>query len=258
MGDTVILSDRRERQYMFVIEPDGQFESHIGNLSHKDLIGIAEGTWVQTRTGHWLVAFRPTRAEYTLKMKRIATVIYPKDIGAIIAYANLFPGARVVEAGSGSGALTIALSNAVGNKGHIYSYDLRSDMSDLAKVNLSKISGSTNNVSFKIGNIDDGISEKEIDSVVLDVPEPWHSVSHVYQSLKSGGMFVSFLPTIMQVSDLVQALKEEGKFALIHTKEILERPWEIGGRTIRPSHRMVGHTGFVTMGRKCQPRARRG
>ena len=133
-----------------------------------------------------------------------------------------------------------------------------SKISSSEVVNLSKISGSTNNVSFKIGNIDDGISEKEIDSVVLDVPEPWHSVSHVYQSLKSGGMFVSFLPTIMQVSDLVQALKEEGKFALIHTKEILERPWEIGGRTIRPSHRMVGHTGFVTMGRKCQPRARRG
>ena len=242
---------------MFVIESDHQFESHIGNLSHEDLIGIVEGSWVQTKTGHWLVAFRPTRAEYTLKMKRIATVIYPKDIGAIVACANLFPGARVVEAGSGSGALTIALSNAVGNNGHIYSYDLRSDMSDLAKENLSRISGPTNNVSFKIGDIDDGISEKEIDSVVLDVPEPWHSVSHVYQSLKPGGMFVSFLPTIMQVGDLVQELKREGKFALIHTKEILERPWEVGGRSIRPSHRMVGHTGFVTMGRKCQPRAGR-
>ena len=254
IGDPVILSDRRERQYMFVLEPSGRFESHIGNIDHEELVGKTEGSWVYTKTGHWLIAFKPTRAEYTVNMKRIATVIYPKDIGTIINYSNLFPGARVVEAGSGSGALTIALSNAVGPSGHIYSYDLRKDMSELAKENLSRISETPDNVTFKVGDTSVQIDESDVDSVIFDMPEPWHTIQKVYESLKPGGIILSFLPTIMQVSDLTQTLRTIGEFTLINTVELMERPWEVGGRSVRPSHRMVGHTGFITTARKCQSR----
>ena len=253
-GDSIILFDRRERQYMFVLEKDGSFESHIGNLDHEDFCGLEEGTWFRTKTGHWMVAFRPTKYEYMLNMKRIATVVYPKDIGAILTYGNLFPGARVLEAGSGSGALTIALSDAVGPTGHVYSYDVRQDMSDMAQTNLQGAARHPANVQFFTEDIVQNIYQSELDCVILDMPEPWHTIQKVYESLKLGGIVLSFLPTIMQVSDLVQSLKDTGEFTLINTIELMERPWDVGGRSVRPAHRMVGHTGFITTARKCQSR----
>ena len=253
-GDYVILLDRRERQYMFILEKGGSFESHIGNLDHKDLCGLKEGTWIRTKTGHWMVAFRPTKAEYMLNMKRIATVVYPKDIGAGLTYGNLYPGAEVLEAGSGSGALTIALSDAVGSAGHVYSYDVREDMSNMAKTNLTGIAKHPDNVQFFTEDIANNIYQSELDCAILDMPEPWHTIQKVYESLKPGGIILSFLPTIMQVSDLTQTLRTIGEFTLINTVELMERPWEVGGRSVRPSHRMVGHTGFITTARKCQSR----
>jgi tRNA (adenine57-N1/adenine58-N1)-methyltransferase len=253
-GDYVILFDRRERQYMFVLEKDGSFESHIGNIDHGELCGQKEGTWFRTKTGHWMAAFRPTKAEYMLNMKRIATVVYPKDIGAVLTYGNLFPGAEILEAGSGSGALTIALSDAVGPEGHVYSYDIRQDMSDMAKTNLNGIAKNPSNVQFFTEDIAQNIYQSELDSAILDMPEPWHTIQKVYECLKPGGLILTFLPTIMQVANLAQTLKTVGEFTLINTVELMERPWEVGGRSVRPSHRMVGHTGFITTARKCQSR----
>ena len=132
-GETITLWDRRERQYMFTLAIGKRFESHIGNVAHEDIVGQSEGSWITTNKGHFLLAFRPTKAEYTVNMKRIATVVYPKDIGIILSYANVYPGAKVLEAGSGSGALTIALSDAVGSTGSVISYDVREDMSKLAQ-----------------------------------------------------------------------------------------------------------------------------
>ena len=169
-GDYVILLDRRERQYMFILEKGGSFESHIGNLDHEDLCGLKEGTWIRTKTGHWMVAFRPTKAEYMLNMKRIATVVYPKDIGAVLTYGNLYPGAEVLEAGSGSGALTIALSDAVGSAGHVYSYDVRQDMSNMAKSNLNGIAKHPDNVQFFTEDIANNIYQSELDCAILDMP----------------------------------------------------------------------------------------
>ena len=134
-GEFVILFDRRERSHLFRLEENGVFQSHIGNLDHFKVIGSAEGSWFKTTTGHWIIAFRPTRSEYCLNMPRIATVIYPKDVGAILTYANVFNGARVVEAGTGAGALTISIADLIGPKGHLYTYDVREDMSELAKKN---------------------------------------------------------------------------------------------------------------------------
>ena len=253
-GDTVTLWDRRERQYMFTLAIGKRFESHIGNVEHDDLIGQPEGSWVTTNKGHLLLAFRPTKAEYTVNMKRIATVVYPKDIGIILSYANIYPGAKVIEAGSGSGALTIALSDAVGSTGAVISYDVREDMSNLAKANLETVAEFPQNVTFKVGNLQEETLDSDCDSAVLDMPEPWHCIENVSSSLKLGGVLLTFLPTVMQVSDLVESLRKSGKYALISTREILERPWQIEGRSVRPMHRMVGHTGFITTARRYLPK----
>ena len=253
-GETVTLWDRRERQYMFTLAIGKRFESHIGNVEHEDLVGQSEGSWVTTNKGHFLLAFRPTKAEYTVNMKRIATVVYPKDIGIILSYANVYPGAKVLEAGSGSGALTIALSDAVGSTGSVISYDVREDMSKLAQSNLEIVAEFPQNVSFKVGNLQEEDLESDFDSAVLDMPEPWHCIENVSNSLKLGGVLLTFLPTIMQVSDLVESLRKSGEYALIATREIMERPWQIEGRSVRPMHRMVGHTGFITTARRYLPK----
>ena len=253
-GETVTLWDRRERQYMFTLAIGKRFESHIGNVEHEDLVGQSEGSWITTNKGHFLLAFRPTRAEFTVNMKRIATVVYPKDIGIILSYANVYPGAKVLEAGSGSGALTIALSDAVGSTGSVISYDIREDMSKLAQSNLEIVAEFPQNVTFKVGNLQEEDIESDFDSAVLDMPEPWHCIENVSTSLKLGGVLLTFLPTIMQVSDLVESLRKSGKYALIATREIMERPWQIEGRSVRPMHRMVGHTGFITTARRYLPK----
>jgi tRNA (adenine57-N1/adenine58-N1)-methyltransferase len=254
VDDIVILFDKKQREYMFSLKYDGVFESHLGNMHHSELIGQSEGTWVCTKTGHWLLAFKPTKSDFTLNMKRIATIIYPKDLAHILLKSNISLGSRVVEAGSGSGALSIALSEAVGLDGKIYSYDIRKDMSDIASKNLETYSSGNNNVEFKIGDVADRIYETEIDSIILDLPEPWHVIDNACESLAYGGTIVTFLPTIMQVSDFVNKLKTNLEFAYINTTELIERPWEVGGRSVRPSHRMVGHTGFITSARKCRAR----
>ena len=239
---------------MFILAIGKQFESHIGNADHKDIVGQPEGSWIKTNKGHLLLAFRPTKAEYTVNMKRIATVVYPKDIGVILSYANLYPGAKVMEAGSGSGALTIALSDAVGSTGSVITYDVREDMSKLAKLNLEAVAEFPQNVTFKIGNLEEETLEQDFDSAILDMPEPWHCIENVSNGLKLGGILLTFLPTVMQVSDLVESLKKSGKYALIATREIMERPWQIEGRSVRPMHRMVGHTGFITTARRYLPK----
>ena len=239
---------------MFTLDIGKRFESHIGNVAHEDIVGQSEGSWITTNKGHFLLAFRPTKAEYTVNMKRIATVVYPKDIGIILSYANVYPGAKVLEAGSGSGALTIALSDAVGSIGSVISYDVREDMSKLAQSNLETVAEFPQNVSFKVGNLQEEDLESDFDSAVLDMPEPWHCIENVSNSLKLGGVLLTFLPTIMQVSDLVESLRKSGKYALIATREIMERPWQIEGRSVRPMHRMVGHTGFITTARRYLPK----
>ena len=252
-GDQALIIDRRGRRYMVQLSASGTFHSHLGNFPHSDLLGRDEGTRVSTSQGHVLLAIKPTMADFTRQMPRIATVVYPKDLGAIIVYGDIFPGARVLEAGSGSGAVTIALTRAVGERGQVVSYDVRPDMIERARANVSAMLPDHSHLTFKLGDVYEGIEENELDRIVLDLPEPWHVVPHAALALVPGGILLSFLPTVLQVHDLTQALTSGEQFAMIETIEILMRPWSVGGRSVRPAQRMVGHTGFITTARKCSP-----
>ena len=253
-SDHAMLIDRKGRKYLVRLDESKQFHTHLGGLPHDDVIGLPEGSWVKTARGHNLLALKPTMADFTLHMPRIATVVYPKDLGAVLVYGDVFPGARVLEAGSGSGALTMMLLRAVGETGHVLSYDTRADMIDRASTNVSAMFPVHNNLAFKQSDVYQGIEEQDLDRIVLDLPEPWHVVPHAAESLVPGGIFVSFLPTVLQVHELTQALGRQNTFQMIETFEVLIRTWSVTGRSVRPAQQMIGHTGFITTARRCSQR----
>lgn len=253
-GDHALIIDRKDRRYLIYLERSAKFESHIGSFTHNDLIGQKEGIWITLSLGHRVLAVKPTMSDFTKSMPRIATVIYPKDIGAILVNADIFPDARVLEGGTGSGALTIALLRAVGVKGEVFSYDLRDDMIEKASLNINAAIPNPSNLTIKRQDIYEGIDEEYIDRIVLDLPEPWRVVPHASRVLVPGGIFLSFIPTILQVHDLTLALRKQKTFHIIETIEVLLRSWAVSGRSVRPSHRMVGHTGFITTARKVSAR----
>lgn len=253
-GDSALLIDRKGRRYMVRLEKSGEFHTHIGHFGHDELLGRDEGAWVLTSKGHHLLAVKPTMADFTLEMPRIATVVYPKDLGAILVYGDIFPGARVLEAGTGSGALTAALLRAVGPTGSVASYDVRQDMLGRARSNVDSLFHDSSNLSLKLGDVGEGFEEEGLDRIVLDLPEPWHVAPHAEERLLPGGILLSFLPTILQVHELTRTLRERRTFDLIETFEVMQRGWTVGRRNVRPDHRMVAHTGFVTTARRCSPR----
>ena len=252
-GDHALIFDRRGRRYLVRLKESGTYHTHLGNFDHADLIGREEGARITTSRGHVLLAVKPTMADFTRLMPRVATVIYPKDLGAIITLGDIFPGARVLEAGAGSGALTIALTQAVGEGGRLYSYDVRQDMIERATANVAAAAPDHPQLTIELGDVYLGIEVDELDRIVLDLPEPWHVVPHADKALVPGGILLSFLPTVLQVHELVQALRAEGTFDVIETVEVMLRPWDVGRRSVRPAHRMVAHTGFITMARRCDP-----
>ncbi|MCI0438418.1 MAG: tRNA (adenine-N1)-methyltransferase [Chloroflexi bacterium] len=256
-GDYVIFLDRRGRRYLARLDSSKSFNSHVGGFPMSELIGREVGAWVTTNRGHLMLAMKPTLADFVLEMPRIATIGYPKDLGAILVYGDIFPGARVLEAGAGSGAITMALMRAVGERGHVYSYDVREDMIKQALANVRVALPGYDNLTIKLGDVYQGIEEDELDRIVLDLPEPWHVVPHAAEKLVPGGILVSFLPTVLQVHDLTNALRQQGTFEMIETFEVLMRPWNVAARSVRPEHRMVAHTGFITTARKCSPRPSR-
>jgi tRNA (adenine57-N1/adenine58-N1)-methyltransferase catalytic subunit len=252
-GDRVLLVDARQRRYMITLEEGKQFHSHQGSLAHDDLIGLPEGTWASTHGGARMLAVRPTLSDYVLKMRRGAQVVYPKDIAAIILYADIFPGARTVEAGTGSGSLTLALARAVGPEGIVISYESREDHHATARRNIEAfyegLGGKPENIDLRLGDVFAGVPETDIDRMVLDLPEPWQAVGTATDSLAGGGILCCYLPTVPQVSRTVEAMRAGG-FGLIDTFEVLLRTWNVEDRSVRPDHRMVAHTGFVITGRK--------
>lgn len=253
-GDLVLLTDRKRRKYLVTLKEGGEFHSHAGIIQHDDIIGQPEGTEFRTsQRGGVYLALRPTLADYILTMKRGATPIYPKDIGAILTYADIRPGARVVEAGIGSGALTIALLQAVGESGHVYSYETREDFAALAQSNVSDFlpDDSSERLTVHVSDIyADGIKEKDVDRVVLDLPEPSRVIPHAREAMRPGGIFLAFVPTTLQLHRLWQDLEADPVFDLIEQFEIALRSWDAGPNTLRPAHRMVAHTGFITTARR--------
>jgi tRNA (adenine57-N1/adenine58-N1)-methyltransferase catalytic subunit len=250
-GERVLLIDQRDRTYLVRLEAGGTFHTHSGTLDHDSLIGAPEGTRLETSKGMVLMAYRPRFADYVLKMPRGAQLVYPKDVGPIVTYADIFPGARVLEAGTGSGALTIALCRAVGGDGRVVSYELRDEHRETAVANVEAFFGKMPDaVELRRGDVRDVASTGErYDRAVLDMPEPWGPLPALREVLDPGGVVCTYLPTTVQVQQLVLALPEEG-FQHVETFETLKRGWHVTERSVRPDHRMVGHTGFISIARR--------
>ena len=252
-GDQALILDRRGRRYLVTLTSAKDDQNHLGTFHHDAIIGEPEGVRIWTSKGHALIVVKPGIADFIRIMPRVATVVYPKDIGAIITYGDIFPGARVMEAGTGSGALTIALARAVGERGKVLTYDIREDMTVRAQKNLAAIMPEHPQVTFMNGDVSESIPDIDLDRIVLDLPEPWQVVPHAVEALVPGGVILCFLPTVLQVHELVMALEDANTFGMIETTEIFMRTWSVRGRSVRPDHRMIGHTGFITTARKTTP-----
>jgi tRNA (adenine57-N1/adenine58-N1)-methyltransferase catalytic subunit len=252
-GDRVLLVDTKKRRHLITLVEGGSFHTHAGILAHDDLIGAPDGTTVRTTRGQRLVAVRPTLAEFVLEMPRGAQVIYPNDLGPILVSADIFPGARVLESGVGSGALTTAVLRAVGPGGAVVGYELRDDFAAKARGNIEAFLGTELPLSIEVRDVYEGIDATDLDRVLLDVPEPWRVVKHAAGALVAGGILLAYLPTIGQVARLREAMAES-PFGMVETYEVLHRGWHVEGQSVRPDHRMVAHTGFITHGRLLAPR----
>ncbi len=253
-GDLALLLDRKSRRYMITLAPDQVFHSHLGRLLHDDLIEHTVGGWYRTDRNHTMLAVRPTLGDYVREMPRGPQIIYPKDLGNIIILADIFPGATVIEGGLGSGSLTTALLRAVGQSGRVITYEVNESTVPKAMHNIKAVTPDTSNLVVSIGDIYDGIAERDVDRVVLDVPEPWQAVGAIGDALVMSGIFLSFLPTILQVHQLVLELQRDSRFQLIETVETLLRSWHVTELSVRPAHRMVAHSGFLTTAVRCEPR----
>lgn len=249
-GEPCLLIDAKGRKYLLTLDADREFHYHRGVLSHSAIIGEEDGSVLESSMGSRLIALRPRLADYVVKMSRGATVMYPKDTAFIVALADIAPGMTVLEAGTGSGGLTMVLARAVGETGTVISCDLRKDHAEKARSLISVFFGGVpGNVDLRVGPVEEQLEDVRPDRLVLDLPEPWHSVEPAMEHMKPGGIFCCFLPTVPQVQEIVRELHSSRRFVEIETLEILHRDWVIEGRSVRPGHRMQGHTGFLTMGR---------
>jgi tRNA (adenine57-N1/adenine58-N1)-methyltransferase catalytic subunit len=249
-GERILFVDARDRTYLVRLQAKGTFHTHGGALSHDLVIGQPEGVRVETGGGMVLTAFRPRFADYALKMPRGAQVVYPKDIGPVLVYGDVFPGARVLEAGTGSGALTIALARAVGAQGRVVSYELRPEHRVRAVANIEDFYGALPAwLDVRDGDVREAATIGErFDRAILDLPQPWDVLPALGTALEPGGVLCCYLPTTVQVQQAVLALDPAG-FQHVETFETLLRSWHVTDRSVRPDHRMVGHTGFLTVAR---------
>ena len=256
-GERVHLVDKKGRQYALTLKAGDVYQLSGHKIAHDDLIGKPDGSLVTLSGGKQMLALRPTFGDYVLKMPRGAQVLYPKDLALIPMWADVYPGARVFEAGTGSGALTMALLRAAGPRGLVVTYEAREDFARTAMTNIERYMGPVPNLIPLRRNVYEGIDLLDdrvpFDRLVLDLPEPWQVVQHAAEVLRSGGIYLSFVPTIPQVVQTVDALERAAVFGMIHTFETLLRTWSIQGRSVRPDHRMVAHSGFITMARKVEP-----
>ena len=250
-GDKVLLVDSKGRQYLVELDDDGEFHTHTGIVPHADIIGHPEGTTVRSTTGARYTAMRPTLTDFVLRMPRGAQVIYPKDLGPILVIGDIHPGVRVLESGVGSGALSMAMLR-VGAE--VVGYELRDDFATKAVENVAAFLGDEAAARFRVElrDVYEGIDESDLDRVVLDLPEPWRVVKHAQEALRPGGILVAYTPSIVQVSQLRETLAESN-FELAETIEVLQRTWYVEGQAVRPDHRMVAHTGFLTSARLLGP-----
>jgi tRNA (adenine57-N1/adenine58-N1)-methyltransferase len=246
-GEQILLIDRKKRRYLVTLAEGDEFHTHSGFVPHDDIIGAPEGAVLRSTRGSVFTAFRPTLSDFVLKMPRGAQVIYPKDLGPILMLADVFPGARVLESGVGSGALSMTLLRA---GAHVHGYEIRGDFAARAVKNVKAFGGEGLAEHYRVEERDvyEGIDLRQLDRIVLDLPEPWQVVGHAEEALRPGGILVAYTPAITQAVQLRERLVESG-FELAETLEVLNRGWNIDGMSVRPDHRMVAHTGFLTHAR---------
>jgi tRNA (adenine57-N1/adenine58-N1)-methyltransferase len=249
-GERVLLVDPKDRRYLITLVAGATFHTHAGIVAHDDLIGSCEGRTITGSTGRSFLVLRPTLSDVVLKMPRGAQVIYPKDLGAILIAADIGPGQRVLEAGVGSGALSMTALRAGAS---LVGYELREDFAQRARANVAATLGPHVPYRVEIRDVTQGIDERDLDRVLLDMPEPHKVVAAAGEALRPGGILLAYLPTINQTALLRQALAEsDAPFGLAETQEIMRRTWHVEARSVRPDHRMVGHTGFLTTARRIE------
>lgn len=256
-GDPALLIDSKGRHFLLKLDSNRTFQYHQGSIPHTDLIGVEDGTWVESTGGGVLLLLSPRLADYILKMKRGAQVVYPKDLGPILVYADIAPGMRVLEAGTGSGSLTMALVRAVGPTGSVVSVDSREDHSTHAGKAISRWFGGElpPNLDLRVGDVSDFVEDVGPERLILDLPEPWVVLDAAASHMSPGGVVSAYLPTVPQVQTTVERAASLGAFAEVEVSEFLMREWNVAGRSVRPEHSMVGHTGFLVFMRIVSKRA---
>ena len=250
-GDLALLVGLRHKHFIFPLLPGGSFHTHRGILNHDDLIGKHWGSQVFSHQGSPFFMLQPSLADLLVDLKRSTQIMYPKDIGFILTSMSVGPGQTVMEAGTGSGSMTTALAYAVGPQGHVITYERRPEFQSLAFKNLERL-GLEKRVDFKLGDIADGFAETNVDAVFLDVANPWDYIRQVRLALKPGGFFCNLVPTFNQVEKLLYSLRREN-FAFIEVCELLMRYYKPEPTRLRPTDRMVAHTGYLIFARRIEP-----
>jgi tRNA (adenine57-N1/adenine58-N1)-methyltransferase catalytic subunit len=246
-GDLVELVGLRHKHFIIRLQAGKDFQTHRGVLKHDEMIGRPWGTQIYSHLGSPFFLLQPSIADLVRDTKRTTQIMYPKEIGFILVNMGIGPGDHVLEAGTGSGALTSALAFAVGPEGHVTSYEVRQEMNRLARANLEKL-GFADRVTLKVGDIGDGFEETGVDALFLDIPNPYDYMVQVREGLKPGGFFGSILPTMNQVSKLLMALRQNN-FAFLEVCEIMLRYYKAEPERLRPTDRMVAHTGYLIFAR---------
>ena len=253
-GDRIQLTDPKGKLYSFTITPGKEWHTHKGWITHDDLIGLPEGSVVSTTAGLKFTAFIPLLADYVLSMPRGATIVYPKDAAMIIGVADIYPGARVLEAGVGSGALTLSLLRAVGRTGFVHSVERRQDFADNATANLTNyFTGLPENWRLDVASVQDQTFAEKFDRVILDMLAPWECIEMAAEVLRPGGVFLAYVATTTQLSATAEAIKSDGHFTEPESSETIVRGWHHEGLAVRPQQRMIGHTGFLIHSRRMAP-----
>ncbi len=249
-GDLVMLQDSKGRRKLFALEMGKKFFSHTGAIEHDEIFGKQDCSIVETEKGTKYLALKPLLRDFVLSMPRGATIIYPKDSALIIGYADLFPGAKVLEAGVGSGALSASILRAIGDQGSLISFERREDFAEIAKKNVEKFYGKAiPNWIVNVGDVAD-VADGGFTHVLLDMLEPWIPLEPVTAALNPGGILVTYVATTTQLSVQVEAIRASGQYVEPEVIETLLRPWHVEGLAVRPEHRMMGHTGFLIFTRK--------
>ena len=253
-GDRVQLTDAKGKLYSITLKPGAEWHTHKGMLKHDDLIGLPEGSIVQTTGELKFQAFRPLLADYVLSMPRGATIVYPKDAAMILGVADIKPGVRVLEAGVGSGALSISIIRAIGGNGFLHSVEIRGDFAQISEENVTNYFGARpENWQLTVGALQEQSFEKDYDRVILDMLSPWDCISTASKALVPGGVLLAYVATTTQLSKMSDAIKESGDFTEPESSETIVRGWHHEGLAVRPQHRMIGHTGFLIFARRMAP-----